>query len=114
LGAGVPYWGALAPPVPALPSRADEPLPPYAPFPTEVLGCGAELKPGAVGLPVVVYGLPLGTSLRMLRQPEAETTIPRAMVSEQPAITRLSRSIDMNSSFLGTRYRGGIKAKMSL
>ena len=60
-----------------------------------------QLNPTAGGLPVVEYGFPLGTSFRMLRQPDAERTVAKARVKQPPAIARLSRSIDMNSSFLG-------------
>ncbi len=38
-------------------------------------------------------------------QPPAETTIPRTIARLPPAITRLSRSIDLTSSCLGARHR---------
>ena len=83
LGLGVPYCGEFGLPPAGVPSALFW----YIPGPTVVLGCGSELKPTAGGLPVVEYGLALGTSFRMLRQPEAEKTIPRASVKQQPAKT---------------------------
>jgi hypothetical protein len=61
------------------------------------------LKPAADGSPVVGYFGPGGTSFRVLRQPEAATTVPNIIASVPPARFRLSRSIDMTSSFLGAR-----------
>jgi hypothetical protein len=50
-------------------------------------------------LPVIGYFGDGGTSFRMLRQPEAATIVPNIIASIPPARTRLSRSIDMISTF---------------
>jgi hypothetical protein len=70
-------------------------MPLYKPLLTEVFRGGSELKPTVGGVPPVVeYGLPGGTSFRMLRQPAAERTMAIAAAKHPPAKARLSRSID--------------------
>jgi hypothetical protein len=81
---------------------------------TAVFRGGSELKPTAGGVPPVVeYGLPGGTSFRMLRQPAAENTMAVTAAKAPPAKARLSRSIDLNSSVPGRPTPRGIAAKMS-
>src|SRR5579883_729568 len=72
---------------------------PYGLPPTGLYGRGAELNMFGEGSPVPEYFGPGGTSFRMLLQPEATTTVPNITASVPPATARLSRSIDLISSF---------------
>jgi hypothetical protein len=55
------------------------------------------------GSPDVEYFGPGGTSFRVLRQPEAATMVPNIIANVPPTTIRLSRSIDLISSFPGAR-----------
>src|SRR5262249_34355797 len=105
LGLGVPNCGVFDPPTDGFPSGLAAPPFWYIPGPTTRLGRASGFKPTAAGgAPVVQDGLRRGTSFRMLRQPAAVDNIPRARTRQQPAIMRLGRSIDMDSSYVGARY----------
>jgi hypothetical protein len=97
--------GALA--GPCIPDMPDIPgtllLPNGTPL-TALFGCGSELKlndPG--GPPVVGYCFPGGT-FSVLRHPGAVTRIPNTTTNVPPVRNRLSRSIDMTSTFPGARH----------
>src|SRR5262245_31789726 len=82
----------------------------YKPPPIPVLGRASELKPTVGGVaPVVEYGLPGGTSFRMLRHPPAKINVPSMTARDPPASARLSRSIDLTSSIHGARHRPGTR-----
>jgi hypothetical protein len=75
---------------------------PYGLAATPLYERGVELKPpDDEGSPTAPYFGPGGTSFRVLRQPEDATVAPNVIASAPPARTRLSRSIDMTSSFPG-------------
>jgi len=86
------------------------------PAPIAALGRGSLLKPIEGGVPPVVeYGFPGGTSLRMLRQPEAAMTVPKTMTKVPAARRRLSRSIDIISSSRPRRPTpSGVAANVSV